>query len=166
MISPLPDPHGAGEARLLAFIEQVRIKYEILRPNQPMPTVPLAAAAIGVEESQIIKSVIFVGAPGTVVLAIACGASRINRKRLSAITGFGKLRLADPETVLALTGFPAGGVSPIGHASALPVVIDSRVMKQEIVFGGAGSEHALLKISPADILRLTGASVGGITVDS
>lgn len=131
-----------------------------------MPTVPMAAAAIGVEESQIIKSVLFIGVPGTVVLAIACGVSRIDRTKLSAITGFGKLRLADPETVLSATGFPAGGVSPIGHVTRIPVVIDSRVMAQKSVYGGAGSEHALLMISPADIIRLTTATIGDITVET
>lgn len=155
----------AGEERLLAFVQQVQIKFDIVRPNQPMPTVPLAAAAIGVEESQIIKSVLFMGTPGTIVLAIACGVSRIDRNRLSVVSGLGELRLADPETVLSSTGFPAGGVSPIGHATRIPVVIDSRVMVQEIVYGGAGSAHSLLRIAPEDIRRLTGATIGEITVD-
>jgi Cys-tRNA(Pro) deacylase len=140
----------------------MEISAKILKPGVPMPTVPLAAAAIAVREDQIIKSVLFHDSNGSVVLAIASGTARIDRKRLANAIGNGKLRLADAATVFAATGYPAGGVSPIGHATAFPVVIDTRVMTLAVVYGGAGSEATLLKISPADIQRLTNAIVAEI----
>lgn len=151
-----------GETRLQKYLSAAGIDAEILRPGVPMPTVPLAASAIGVDEDQIIKSVLFHDSSGLVVLAIASGIARIDRKRLAEVAQSGKLKLADASTVLAATGYPAGGVCPIGHATTFPVVIDQRVMKLDIVFGGAGSEEALLKISPVEIARLTQATVADI----
>jgi len=154
----------AGEAQLRAFLAATEIWAEVLTPGVPMPTVPLAAAAIGVREEQIIKSVLFKDRSGSVALAIASGTARIDRHRLSQITGLPSLTLADPDSVLAATGYPAGGVAPVGHASRFPVVIDRRVMELDAVYGGAGSEETLLRIAPTDIARLTGAIVDDITI--
>jgi prolyl-tRNA editing enzyme YbaK/EbsC (Cys-tRNA(Pro) deacylase) len=151
-----------GEQRLLAYLAEHGIAAEIVRPGVPMPTVPLAAAAIGVTEAQIIKSVLFHDPSGEVVLAIASGTGRIDRKLLASAAAVGKLRLADAATVLDATGFPAGGVSPIGHARPITVVIDTRVMALDEVYGGAGSEETLLRISPREIALLTNAIVAGI----
>lgn len=153
--------HG-GEARLRAYLAATDTIAEILAPAVPMPTVPLAAAAIGVREDQIIKSVLFQTRSGEVALAIASGTARIDRQLLSQVTGLPSLKLADAATVLAATGYPAGGVAPIGHATSFPVVIDQRVMELDVVYGGAGSEETLLRISPVDIERLTGAIVADI----
>lgn len=158
------ESHAAhpGEALLRSYLAAADVIAEIVEPRVPMPTVPLAAAAIGVREEQIIKSVLFRTKPGEVVLAIASGTARINRNLLMQITGLPGLKLADAPTVLARTGYPAGGVAPIGHATEFPVVIDLRVMELEVVYGGAGSDETLLRISPVDIERLTGAIVADI----
>ena len=154
---------GHGDPRLRSFLAEHAVRAEILAPGVPMPTVPLAAAAIGVREEQIIKSVLFEDRNGAVVLTIACGTARIDRHRLAEATGIPGLKLADAATVLAATGYPAGGVSPVGHATRMPVVIDQRVMSWEHVYGGAGTEETLVMISPIDIVRLTGAVVADIT---
>jgi prolyl-tRNA editing enzyme YbaK/EbsC (Cys-tRNA(Pro) deacylase) len=129
-----------------------------------MPTVPLAAAAIGVSESSILKSLVFSAPDGQLVLAIAAGPARIDRRRLAATAGFPKLTLADPAVVLEATGFPAGGVAPIGHRTPLQVILDAGAAALHVAYGGAGTEHSLLRIAPADIIRLTGATVAQITL--
>lgn len=153
----------AGSARLRAYLEDAPFESEIVEPGVPMPTVPLAAEAIGVRNEQIVKSVLFIAPEGHGVLAIACGTARIDRHALSAVAGMQRLKLASAEQVLAVTGYPAGGVAPVGHRTDLPVVIDSRVMDQPVVYGGAGSEDALLRITPADIVTATSAVIADIT---
>ena len=67
-----------GEA-LVAYLRERGVDTELLTPGVPMPTVPLAAAAIGVTEDQIIKSLLFRDSRGDLVLAIASGTARIDR---------------------------------------------------------------------------------------
>jgi Cys-tRNA(Pro) deacylase len=129
-----------------------------------MPTVPLAAAAIGVTEDQIIKSLLFRDSRGELVLAIASGTARIDRSLLAFAAGLEKPRLADPATVLATTGFPAGGVAPVAHATPVRVVIDRRAAAMDVVYGGGGSEDVLLKIRPRDVIRLTSAEIADIAL--
>jgi Cys-tRNA(Pro) deacylase len=154
--------HGAPTAALLAYLERYDCPATLHQPGVPMPTVPLAAGAIGVSPDQILKSLLFVSDTGAVVLAIASGTGKINRARLAAVSGAAKLKMADAATVQRVTGYPVGGVAPVGHAEPVPVVIDERVMALPVAFGGGGAEDVLLEIDPSAIQRLTGATVADI----
>lgn len=148
--------------RLVAWLRTQGIDAELVRPGVPMPTVPLAAAAIGVPEDLIIKSLLFVADAREPVLAIASGSSKVDRHLLAAASHRERLRLADPATVLAVTGFPAGGVAPVGHRTPLTVVVDRTVAAKPVVYGGAGAEDALVRMAPRDIIRLTGGVIAEI----
>lgn len=143
-------------------IARGEIDARLIEPGVPTPTVPDAAAALGVEPGQIIKSLLFTDADGGVVLVILSGASRVDRARLAAAVGFGKLKMAPAEVVLARTGYPAGGTPPVGHLEPLPVILDARVATLPVVFGGGGRVDALLEIRPDEIVRVTGALVADI----
>jgi uncharacterized protein len=149
--SPLADAIAAGE-----------LDAELLYPSAPTPTVPAAAAALGVAEDQILKTLVFVARDGSVVLAIASGTSRVSRRRLSEVTGLSGLQLAAPNVVLERTGYKAGGVPPVCHRSRLTTVVDRRVAEAAVLFGGGGSDRAMLRIQPAEIIRVTGATVADI----
>lgn len=138
------------------------IAAEIVAPGVPTPTVPDAARALGVEDRQIIKSLLFAAKDGSVVLSILSGGSRVDRKKLRDVTGLRGLELAPPEVVLEQTGYPAGGTPPVGHVRTLDVVIDSGVMDLPIVFGGGGRIDLLLRITPQEIVRVTSATVAPI----
>jgi len=156
---------SAIPAHLMSYLEFHRVDAEILIPGVPMPTVPLAAAAIGVAEARILKSLIFATADRRLVLAIVAGPARVDRTRLAAAAGLPHLRLADPATVLAATGYPAGGVAPIAHITPIPVIIDVGAASLDVAYGGAGIEEALIRIAPTDIIQLTNAIVADITRD-
>ena len=160
----LPDHERSHLSSPLAeYVHAQGIDAEIVAPGVPMPTVSRAAEAIGVSEEQIIKCLLFQDrATGKLVLAIASGTGRIDRNRLAAAAGLKRPSLADAATVLAATGYPAGGVPPFGHAAPLAVVVDRRAAALEIVYGGGGSENLLLRVRPADVLRLTGGIVADI----
>lgn len=143
---------------LAAYIAAHGIAAEIVPMAVETPTVPAAAAALGVEPGQIIKSLLFL-VRDRPVLAIASGETRVDRSALAGRYGVGKkqVRLADPETVLRLTGYPAGGVPPFGHPAPLPTLLDRRVAAWAAIYGGGGDDHTLLRIAPEELARVTGA---------
>lgn len=147
---------------LLRFLEQHGVAAEFLAPGAPVPTVASAAAAIGVPEEQILKTLLFVDDDGAHVVAIVNGARRVAREQLAAASGLRRLRTADPATVLDVTGFPAGGVSPLGLPANLPVIVDSTVSALSEAYGGGGQTHLLLRLAPSDIIRLNNALVAAI----
>jgi prolyl-tRNA editing enzyme YbaK/EbsC (Cys-tRNA(Pro) deacylase) len=151
---------------LADFIVEQDLQAEIVAPGAHMPTVDAAAAAMKVAPEQIFKSILFQAKDGRCVMVVACGNGRVDLGRVRAITGLDGLKLAKPDVVFAKTGYPAGGTPAVGHREKFPVIVDTRVAAQEWGYAGGGQPELLVKIRPADIIRLTGAEVHDVISDS
>src|SRR6185312_2875895 len=149
--------------RLVAYIADTEIDAEIVFPDGPSSTVAEAAATLGVKTTQIVKSILFENRNGECLLVVASGERRINRQRAIEVSGLPGLQLASPETVLKMSGFPVGGMPPVGHHGRFSVIVDRRVMEEPVVFGGGGRTDAVVRILPADILRLNDACIAAVT---
>ena len=99
------------------------------------------------------------------MLAIVRGTAKVDRRKLSRLAGLRKPKLAPPDVVRELTGYDAGGTPPIGHHEPIPVYLDDGVFDEPVVFGGGGEIDAMLRIAPATIKQLTGATVADICED-
>jgi prolyl-tRNA editing enzyme YbaK/EbsC (Cys-tRNA(Pro) deacylase) len=159
-----PSADGAP-AHLLAFLEKHSVDYELLAPGVPMPTVITAAEAIGVSAELILKTLLFAGKNGSFVVAIANGTRRVSPRLLSAASGLVRPRAATPEAVFDITGFPAGGVAPLGLPDGLPVIVDQKVAALPVAYGGGGQHDLLLRLRPAQIIRLNRARTARIVDD-
>jgi len=148
---------------LEAFLRQAGIDGEVIRLPVGTPTVERAAGALGVTADRIIKSLLFRARDGECVLVIAAGAARVDSKKLAAVTGKDRWRLAPPEVVQAVTGYPAGGTPPIGHATRLRVLLDAKAAALDVVYGGGGALDCMLRVRIADIRRLTDAEIYDLT---
>ncbi len=145
---------------LQRFMDSRGVSGEILFLKSPTPTVEAAAQALGTTPENIIKSVLFtIGEEH--ILAIACGTPPIDRRCIATHFGVGRKRvkLAGPETVLKVTGYPVGTVPPFGHRNPSPTLIDPQVLKLDVAYAGGGAHNALLKLNPSEILRLTRGTV-------
>jgi Cys-tRNA(Pro) deacylase len=118
-----------------------------------------AAAAIGCDVGQIVKSLIF-AVDGDVVLAYVSGSNQLDEHKLAAAAGGTTCSRVDADVVREATGFPIGGVPPFGHRSALPVFVDPDLLQYDVVWAAAGTWNDVFSLSPADLLR---ASSGVIT---
>ncbi|MCZ7671102.1 MAG: hypothetical protein M5U34_30140 [Chloroflexi bacterium] len=97
------------------FLVQNQIEAEIIFLEEETRTVAEAAAVLGAEPDQIIKSILFL-ADGAPVLVINNGLARVAWKQLADYLGVSRRRLktAVPETVLAITGYEVGAVPRLG----------------------------------------------------
>ena len=163
----MPEPIRAtteSEIRLRDELEHRCIRATLIEPNMPTPTVRDAARALGVEPADIIKSVVFEGKDAMIVLVIAPGDRRIDANKVAQICGLERLKMASPARVLEVTGYPAGGVPPVGHPEGLRVLMDLTLLERQTLIGGGGSEYLLLRISPAEVVRVTAAMVADVCV--
>ena len=151
---------------LLAWLTELGVETRLLRPGVPMPTVPLAAQAIGVDERQILKTLLFRDRSGRLVRVIASGPSRIDLDMLARFGSLDRPKLARPEVVLEATGWPAGGVAPVGSKIPLKTYVDRGVFDWQRVFGGGGTEDTLIDLAPADIVSMNLAEVTMLTNQS
>jgi len=117
-----------------------------------------AAAAIGVELGQIVKSLIF-AVDGEVVLAYVSGSNQLDEKKLALAAGGLKCTRVDADVVRQATGFPIGGVPPFGHSTQLRVFVDPDLLQYDEVWAAAGTWNDNFGANPNDIVRVAGGVV-------
>jgi prolyl-tRNA editing enzyme YbaK/EbsC (Cys-tRNA(Pro) deacylase) len=122
-----------------------------------------AARAIGCQVGQIVKSLVFAVGPSDaqqLVLALVSGANQLDERKLGrASGGDGRARRVDAEVVRAATGFPIGGVPPLGLASALPVYVDPDLLGHDQVWAAAGTPRHVFGVEPEALVAATEGTV-------
>ena len=88
----------------------------------------------------------------------------VSRHKLAEVAGVRRLEVAPDVIAEKATGFPTGGIPPVGHRRRLPVFIDQHVASLEHVWCGGGVRTRLVRLKPDDILRLSGGTVCDIAV--
>ena len=160
--------HGPGD--LQAYIDEQGIAAELIGGLGDTPTVPAAAAALGVESEQIIKTLLFLvdrpDAARNPVVVISYGEKRVDKGLLAERWGVGKKRvtLAPADVVLDQLGYAAGGVPPFGHRTALPVMVDAGILDLReryggTIYAGGGDDRTMMKLTVDELLRVTGGEV-------
>jgi prolyl-tRNA editing enzyme YbaK/EbsC (Cys-tRNA(Pro) deacylase) len=109
---------------------------------------------------QIAKSVIFRRKTDERAVLVVTSGDRVDEKRVAAITG--PLGRADADFVKAKTGFTIGGVSPLAHAEPPVLLIDRELLRFDIVWAAAGHPNGVFKLSPQELVALTGAPVADV----
>jgi prolyl-tRNA editing enzyme YbaK/EbsC (Cys-tRNA(Pro) deacylase) len=119
-----------------------------------------AAAAIGCDVAQIVKSLVFV-VDDEPVMALVGGADRLDEDRLAATCGAaaGSVRRASADEVRAATGFAVGGVPPFGHANPLRCFVDDALLLHHVVWAAAGTPTHVFSAAPAALVAAAGAVV-------
>ncbi len=112
-----------------------------------------AAAAIGTSVDRIVKSLVFM-AGDRPILVLVSGSNRVDTNRLAALVG-APIKRASADQVRAATGFPIGGVPPVGHASTLTTYIDADLLRYDEVWASAGSPHSVFPIDPPTLIGIT-----------
>jgi uncharacterized protein (TIGR02118 family) len=159
-------PKPLTPKNLQAFLDAHHIAAEIVFPGAPTPTVPAAAAALGIEADQIVKSVIF-WVDDRPFLVYGCGTRRVDPRKLAARLQVGRKRvkLADADQVLDITGYAVGTVPPVGLKTPMPAYMDPAVRQYEEIYAGGGGIDALLKITTAELLRVSDAEIAPMLED-
>jgi len=144
--------------RFSAAAADLGVELRITRYPTGTRTARDAAAAVGCELGQIVKSLVFVAGDRTVV-ALVSGADRVDTDRLGAAARAVGSRQARADEVLEATGFAIGGVPPFGHARRLDTFCDRRLLDFDVVWAAAGSPFACFPVAPAELARLAAASI-------
>jgi prolyl-tRNA editing enzyme YbaK/EbsC (Cys-tRNA(Pro) deacylase) len=122
-------------------------------------TVGDAARAVGCDEAEIAKSIVFV-CDGDPVVCVASGQHRIDLDKVAEVLDCAEVRQAGADEVRAATGFAIGGVPPVGHG--LPVIFDEELLRHERVWAAAGDPHSLFCVDPRRLADCTHARVSPV----
>ena len=138
------------------------LEIDVQRFPQGTRTAVEAAAAVGCELGQIVKSLVF-ECDGEPVLALTSGAKRVDTTALGRMLG-GAIRRADANTVREATGYAIGGTPPFGHKRPLRTVVDATLLEYEHVWAAAGTPETVFELSSADLVRCSLGTVADFAV--
>jgi Cys-tRNA(Pro) deacylase len=138
------------------------VEAEVRSYAESTRTAEEAAAAVGADVGQIVKSLVFL-ADGQPILALVSGADRLDTAKLAQLSG-ARITRADADTVRAATGYAIGGVPPVGLATPLPVYCDRNLLQYAEVWAAAGTPHTVFSVAPETLARITNAQVADLAV--
>ena len=164
----MPDTaEHAGIQRVLDAAARKGVTLDVTIFDQSTHTAEEAAAAVGAELGQIVKSLVFVAPAddGTLepILCLVSGTNRVDVARLAAVSGERDIRRATAREANELTGFTIGGIPPIGFERAVRVVMDPDLGRYTTVWAAAGLPTAVFEVPPATLRTLANATVAPIT---
>ncbi len=121
-----------------------------------------AAAAVGCDVAQIVKSLVFRGKDtGRSILVVASGSHRVDERLVAAVVGE-PIEKATAEFVREQTGFAIGGVPPLGHARPPVAVVDDALLVHGRIWAAAGHPRAVFALTPAELVAMTGGTVARV----
>jgi prolyl-tRNA editing enzyme YbaK/EbsC (Cys-tRNA(Pro) deacylase) len=152
--------------RVLAAAERKGIELEVVTFDESTHTAAEAAAAVGAELGQIVKSLVFV-APSDAgpepILCLVSGPNRVDVARLAAVTGEPDIRRATAREANELTGFVIGGIPPVGFEGPIRAIMDPDLGRYTTVWAAAGLPTAVFEVPPGTLRMLSNATVAPIT---
>jgi len=155
----------------IATLRRAGVRFEVLSYEAPerhgrdradRPSYVLdASEALGVEPARMFKTLI-ASTDSRLVAALVPVDRELDLKRLAAAADARNAILSAPLAAERTTGYVVGGISPLGMRRALPTFIDTSMAGRDIVYISAGRRGLQLALAPADLVRLTGATLAAI----
>jgi prolyl-tRNA editing enzyme YbaK/EbsC (Cys-tRNA(Pro) deacylase) len=162
---PPPLDHPAI-TRVLDAAARKGVTLDVVAFDESTHTAIEAAAAVGAELGQIVKSLVFV-APHEdgglePIVCLVSGPNRVDLARLAAVAGEPDIRRATAREANDLTGFVIGGIPPIGFDRPVRVIMDPDLGRYPTVWAAAGLSTAVFEVPPATLRTLANAVVAPI----
>jgi prolyl-tRNA editing enzyme YbaK/EbsC (Cys-tRNA(Pro) deacylase) len=151
----------ANVARVRAAATALGLAIDVRRFPEGTKTAQDAATAIGCPVGAIVKSLIFT-VDGEVVLALVSGANQLDEAKLAAAAGGSTCRRATADEVRTATGYPIGGVPPIGLSTPVREFLDVDLLGHDTVWAAAGTWHDVFPIAPTDLAAASDGWVGDL----
>ncbi|MBO0870981.1 MAG: Cys-tRNA(Pro) deacylase [Micromonosporaceae bacterium] len=120
-----------------------------------------AATALGVDPARCFKTLVAT-VDGQLVVAVVPVSGTLDLKALAAARGGKRATMAEPALAQQATGYVLGGISPLGQRRRLPTVLDVSIMDGPSAYVSAGRRGLEVELDPADLARLTGATLAPI----
>jgi prolyl-tRNA editing enzyme YbaK/EbsC (Cys-tRNA(Pro) deacylase) len=148
--------------RVQLALQEKDLSLQVVELPASSRTAVEAADAIGCQVGQIVKSLVFrTSKSNRSILVLASGANRVDENQIGTLL-CEQIVKADADFVRERTGFAIGGVPPVGHLEAMLTFIDQDLLKYNEIWAAAGTPHAVFRLTPSDLTRITAGHVANI----
>jgi Cys-tRNA(Pro)/Cys-tRNA(Cys) deacylase len=121
-----------------------------------------AAAKLDMQPETVFKTLITRGDRSGPLLACIAAGTELDLRALGEASGNKRVEMVPLKEVLDLTGYMRGAVTPLALKRAYPVFIDETVELWPIVGISGGMRGLEILLAPADLIRITKATLADI----
>ena len=120
------------------------------------------ADQLGQSYDSSFKTLVTVGKSGGHYVFVLPVDRELDLKKAAKVVSEKSIEMVHVKDILALTGYIRGGCTPLGMKKPFPTVIHESVLNYPQVIISGGRIGAQILLSPADLLRATGAKTADI----
>jgi Ala-tRNA(Pro) deacylase len=144
--------------RVEALLKSAGVPFEVLH-HEPVFTSEEAARVRGVDLSSGAKALVC-KADDEFLIFVVPADRRLDSRGVRRRRGFRRLRFANREEVLELTGLVPGSIPPFGGLFGLDTLCDERLGENERINFNAGDHRISVSMRFADYLRVEDPELG------
>jgi prolyl-tRNA editing enzyme YbaK/EbsC (Cys-tRNA(Pro) deacylase) len=146
-----------SNVRVQEALDAAGVTADVRRLPESTHTAAAAAEVLGCEVGAIANSLVFM-ADDAPVLVMASGAAKVDTDLLAEVISVTQVRRATPEEVRAATGFPIGGVAPVGHPAPLSTWIDVDLEHFPEIWAAGGTPDSIVGLTYIGLVTATGGT--------
>jgi len=149
-------------------IEQLKkagVSFEVLPYRHEVKGAKPVAEALNLAEEIVIKTIVFQADDRSFLLALMGGDGTVSERKLARVSGHKRTSPAAPRDAERITGYQIGGIGPFGLKHPLLVFLDEVTAQHDEIVINAGARGTMTRLSTADLIRLTDATVADIRIE-
>jgi Cys-tRNA(Pro) deacylase len=124
--------------------------YPYQRAAAPRPS----SAALGVDEHEVVKTLIFEDDRKQPLCILMHGDREVSAKALARAIGARAVSPCAPEVADRHSGYQVGGTSPFGLRRAMPIYLERTIAALPRLFINGGARGFLVELAPAEVIRV------------
>ncbi|MDB1956006.1 Cys-tRNA(Pro) deacylase [Clostridium tertium] len=143
----------------MRILDSKKVNYEMItyESNDGKIDGISVAHKIGVDETQVFKTLVTQGASKELYVFVIPVAEELNLKKAAIISGEKKVEMIDVNEMMKYTGYIRGGCSPIGQKREYKTYIHESAKELDFIIVSAGKIGYQIKINPKDLIYVTRA---------
>lgn len=150
----------------MKYLDELAIPYEHRSfPQSTEKGAANVAKALGFEERQMVKTLLFETDKGEAALIMIGGDQTAISGHLKKILGSHNISMCPRERVKEITGYEVGSIPPFHwQPRGFRSFIDASLMKETLLGVGTGSWGEEILIKPEDLVSASNATIANLTV--
>ena len=123
-----------------------------------------SAAALGVDEHRVVKTLIFEDDAKRPLCILMHGDREVSAKNLARAIGVKTVAPCTPEIADKHSGYQIGGTSPFGLRRAMPVYMERSIAALPKIYINGGARGFLVEIDPRDAERVLSPTLVDVAI--
>jgi len=144
-------------------LDQDSVAYTVHAFSPSIRSATDVAAAVGVPEERVFKTLVTMADDEKPVLAMLPGDRELDLKSLARACGAKRCQMASQREAEDLTGLRVGGISALAlRQRTWDVYLDESALAYESILVSAGKRGVNVELGVQDLVAVTGARVAGL----